>query len=215
MKRRGGRGELGTVVLACLVGAGLVLLVSGRTWLTITLARPHPLGAYVQHRSGAAVAPAVRGIGLAALVGAVALLATRRWGRPIVGALLTAAGVAIVVESLRYAGGVGRARALDLLASNGGHVVGADPGTAITVHTHVGWIIATAIGGILVALAGLITLARAHTWPAMGARYDAPGGRPPAAVPDDVKVAWDALDRGEDPTSAGTQTRQTGRTGPG
>lgn len=222
-RRSGGR-ELAVVLAGCVVGAALVLTASGRPWLTLRLAREAPLGDYVQARSGAAVEPVVRGLALVALAGVAALLATRRWGRVSVGALLTATGAGVVAGSLRYAAGVGRPRALALLQSHGGHVVGADARAALTVDTHLGWVIASVAGGLLVLAGGIGTLARSRGWPMMGARYDAPpgtddmavdrastGASAPAALgrprhgaatsgARSDRAVWDALDRGEDPT---------------
>jgi uncharacterized membrane protein (TIGR02234 family) len=73
-----------------------------------------------------------------------------------------------------------------------------------------------------VLVGGWWTVRHGHRWPAMGARYERPAGaanpdhaRPDHARPDharpaqdgvdqtgvDTRVAWDALDRGEDPTA--------------
>lgn len=54
-----------------------------------------------------------------------------------------------------------------------------------------------AIGGVLVTLGGAWTLTRGATWPAMGARYD--GARPATRSPRPLS-AWEAQDRGLDPT---------------
>jgi uncharacterized membrane protein (TIGR02234 family) len=244
-ERRPERRELGLVVIGCLAGAGLVLWAVGRTWLSLRLPRAAPLGTYVQGRSGSAVEPVVRGLALAALAGGVALFATRRLGRTIVGVLLALAGVGIVIGSLRYAGGVGQTRALALLQSNGGHVVGADAGTRVAVSARSGWIACSTAGGVLILLAGAVTALRAWRWPAMGAKYDAPADRAAqdaasatvsgaGSVTGDAAAAgvdptrrdratWDALDRGDDPTEpdphgdslVDLRTRQSPDTAPG
>jgi hypothetical protein len=52
----------------------------------------------------------------------------------------------------------------------------------------------------VVAAGGLLTASRGRRWAAMSARYDAPAERRSGAV--DPHVAqWDAIDRGDDPTS--------------
>lgn len=48
--------------------------------------------------------------------------------------------------------------------------------------------------GALLAAAGVLVAVRGPRWPALGAKYEAP------AAPTD-RDAWDALDRGEDPTT--------------
>jgi uncharacterized membrane protein (TIGR02234 family) len=70
-------------------------------------------------------------------------------------------------------------------------------------HLAAGWPLATVLGGLLVAAAGGLTLARGRDWPGMGARYDRPSGsaRPGSARPETEAALWDALDRGDDPTA--------------
>jgi hypothetical protein len=48
--------------------------------------------------------------------------------------------------------------------------------------------------GALLAATGVLVAVRGPRWPALGARYEAPG-------PMSERDAWDALDRGEDPTT--------------
>ncbi len=117
--------------------------------------------------TGGQVVPVARALGLVALAGVVALLAARRWTRTAVGLVLAAGGLAIVGATLpRF-------------------------GRAVAV-----WPAATVLGGGLLLAAGALTTARGGSWPALGARYDAPAGRPAGPVD-----PWAALDRGEDPTA--------------
>jgi uncharacterized membrane protein (TIGR02234 family) len=88
------------------------------------------------------------------------------------------------------------------------------------------WVIALA-GGLLLVAAGVLTAGRGQRWPGMSSRYDSPAGTPgaaragapgspagsaagsavgsPAAAhisdPGDPAQAWEALDRGTDPTA--------------
>lgn len=55
-------------------------------------------------------------------------------------------------------------------------------------------------GGLLLAVAGLLTLRYGRSWPAMGSRYEAPTRKAPAKS-DTPADLWKALDRGEDPTT--------------
>jgi Tryptophan-associated transmembrane protein (Trp_oprn_chp) len=57
------------------------------------------------------------------------------------------------------------------------------------------WPGVTAAGGVLVVAGGLAAALAGHRWPAMGARYE----RSPRSV-GGTTDAWNALDRGEDPT---------------
>ena len=59
-----------------------------------------------------------------------------------------------------------------------------------------GAVVAACVGGVLVAAAGALTAVTGPSWPGLGARYDAPT----AAPRDELADAWDATDRGEDPT---------------
>jgi hypothetical protein len=60
------------------------------------------------------------------------------------------------------------------------------------------WPLLTALGGLVVAGAGALTVARGKKWPGMAARYDRPSQV--SGPPRSEAQIWDALDRGEDPT---------------
>ncbi|MGW2545360.1 Trp biosynthesis-associated membrane protein [Kitasatospora sp. NPDC001574] len=70
---------------------------------------------------------------------------------------------------------------------------------------HTGWPWVALAGGLLLALAGLLTLRFGRGWPAMGSRYEAPTGKAPvsrkSAAAESPADLWKALDRGEDPTA--------------
>jgi hypothetical protein len=54
------------------------------------------------------------------------------------------------------------------------------------------------VGGLLISAASVWSIVRGRTWPAMGGRYDRSGT---ASSPRTGRLAaWDALDRGQDPT---------------
>lgn len=53
-------------------------------------------------------------------------------------------------------------------------------------------------GGLLVAAVSSWAMVRGRGWPAMGQRYDRSSG--PTATTTSRRAAWDALDRGQDPT---------------
>ena len=58
------------------------------------------------------------------------------------------------------------------------------------------WPVTALLGGLAVVAGGLWVGASGHRWPHMGARYDRTESRGRTGSND----AWDALDRGEDPT---------------
>ena len=86
--KRGASGrQLLIAAVVCAVGAGLVMLASGRGWASATVAMPQPLPARHLSLTGADVAPAVNGLGIAGLAGLAGIIATRGIGRIVVGAL--------------------------------------------------------------------------------------------------------------------------------
>lgn len=184
-----GRRGLLVALGLCLLGAVLVLLAAGRPW--VRAAGAVELAARLSVRlSGRSVAAAVPSLGLVALGGTVAVIATRGRLRSVVGALLALVGGATCWLALRVvADPAGAARSADAALGAGGA-----GDTDVT-----GWPWAAALGGLLVALAGLLVAVRGHLWPAMSARYDRPEPAERPGVPPDQAI-WEALDRGDDPT---------------
>jgi uncharacterized membrane protein (TIGR02234 family) len=164
----------------------LVLVADGRVWGS----------AVVRGATGAQVHVAVTGhavgdvrpLGIALFALAAAILAVRGALRVIVGVLVVLDGVVTVIVALHARGQVAHA-----LATRAFGV--AQERIAVPVS---GWSLVCVAGGVLAALAGVAVLARGRQWPALGSRYDAPAARP--RVTDAPAAAWDALDRGEDPT---------------
>ncbi|HEX6497545.1 MAG TPA: Trp biosynthesis-associated membrane protein [Micromonosporaceae bacterium] len=173
-QRVGGRRELTYTVLGCLVGAGLALLSASRTWSVEVTARPAPLPPLRQPHTGAALAAWLPALALVALAGAGALLATRRSGRVAVGILLVLCGLGI--------------------AAGGGYGLAEVPGASA------GWPVVALLGGVLVVAAGLVATAHGRRWPSMGGRYERDAGSGSTGRGGGERDAWDALDRGEDPT---------------
>jgi uncharacterized membrane protein (TIGR02234 family) len=179
-----GRRGLAYAIVLCLAGAALALYASTRTWTVEVTARPAPLPDLRTAHDGPAWLAPIAVVGLAA---AGAVLATRAAVRRAVGVLLVLIG-----------GGIAAGGAHGLLA-------GGSRGQVLTDSRL--WPALCLVGGLAVVAAGGLTAARGQTWPAMGARYergrDGTSDRPvPAARNGSVAStqAWDALDRGEDPT---------------
>ncbi|MEU0548089.1 Trp biosynthesis-associated membrane protein [Micromonospora sp. NPDC005979] len=184
----GGRRELTYAVLLCLAGAGLALWMATRGWSVELTARPAPLPPVREARSGAALLPWLPALAVVAVAGGGAVLATRGRVRRLLGVLLGALGLAVSAGA-----GYGLVADLDGVVSRQ-------------------WPALCLVGGLLVAVAGGWTAVRGGGWPAMGARYERPTrtvteSRPTtAATPGPMAgrrttEAWDALDRGEDPTA--------------
>lgn len=185
------RAYLGTLALLA-AGGGLALFASSRPWGTATL--PSALSVTETTVSGGDLLPFAPAVSLVALAAVVAVPAVRRLGRRVVGGVLALAGAALAV--------VAELTVLDLedrvaewVASSPGAA-----GSAESVSTAPGWGLATAAGGVLVLLAGLVIAVRGPSWPAMGAKYDRPERRRPAPREAGARETWDALSRGDDPT---------------
>ena len=177
--------RLGATVLLCATGAGLAVHGVTRTWSEIVTARPG-LSSLRDTRTGAELEPWVIGLALVALAGAGALLATRGLARRVLGGLLTVVGAGVA------AGAVAGRAGLDVGAA----------GAAATFGP-----VVCVLGGGLIVLGGLSAARSGHLWPAMGARYERRGAAPADAEQAgvdqrvDTRAAWDALDRGDDPTA--------------
>lgn len=181
------RPGLRTAVLLCLVGAFAVLVTVGRVWTSVEVPADPLAEGRTATRTGAELVPGVRALGLVGLAGVVALAATRRTGRTVVGVLLLLTGTGVVAAVL----------APDL----GAQTLPAEAATGKVATTVWPWL--TAAGGLLLAAAGLLTVVRGRSWAALGQRYEAPAAVGTAAAPQEPteRSLWEALDRGEDPTA--------------
>ncbi|OHV36142.1 Trp biosynthesis protein [Pseudofrankia sp. EUN1h] len=191
-----GRAGLGAAVLACLVGAGLVLFASSATWARTEVRDATTTGGgavgtpLAVALGGGDLAPAVSALGLVGLAAAVALVATRGAGRRVVGVLVALAGVGVVVLAARIGvtpePAVRAARHVVDLAPSGHPRIGQVRLSAAP------W--AAALGGLAFVGAGLVAVVFGPRWPGMGGRYHTRAPRPL----DD----WDAIERGQDPTAS-------------
>lgn len=179
-------------MLLCLAGAALVLLAAGRPWARTVLRQP-PLPTVAAVVTGRSLAPLVAALGLVALAGVTTVLATRGAGRLATGVLLMLAGAGVIVASVQV-----RLHLHDAVRPAAERISGVPGATAQQVRA-TAWPAVTVVGGVLVSAAGVLTAVRGGNWPALSARYDAPGGGSPAA-PAEPEAIWEALDRGEDPT---------------
>lgn len=169
-----------------------MLLAAGRPWARAVLRQP-PLPPVEVIATGRSLAPLVSALGLVALAGVVAVLATRGAGRLAIGVLLLLAGAGVIVASVQV-----RLDLADAVRPTVERTTGVPGATAQRVRA-TWWPALAVAGGGLVSAAGVLTAVRGRQWPALSARYDAPGSGPPAA-PAGPDAIWEALDRGEDPT---------------
>ena len=213
------RREYALVLLLGLAGAACVLLSARQGWARVVTAAPRPLPAATVSVRGQDLVPLAGALGLAALAGLAAVLATRGLARRLVGALLAAfgGGAAVVVSAH-----LGTAAVLAAAAAGGGSpagsvtggsaqsppgAAGAAPGVAgASLAGHVTmagfpWRWAVLLGALAVIAAGLLVAWRGATWPVMSSRYDQPAADSPR--PADPATLWDSLSKGIDPTDAG------------
>ncbi|MDM4719935.1 Trp biosynthesis-associated membrane protein [Micromonospora sp. WMMA1363] len=179
-----GRRELTYAVLLCVAGAGLAVWAATRTWTVELTPRPTPLPPVRVGRTGADLLPWLPALALVALAGGGAVLATRGRLRRLFGVLLVLLGGAVAAG-----GGYGSLAGFDGVVSRQ-------------------WPLLCLVGGLLAMAGGLLTALRARRWPAMGARYErsarsvaAPRSWGGQVTGRRTTEAWDALDRGEDPTA--------------
>jgi uncharacterized membrane protein (TIGR02234 family) len=189
-------GPLALALLLDLLGAGATLLVATRHWQTIST--PTPLRDDVLDVSGRTVDTAPTALALVALAGVVAVFATRGVLRRVVGGVLVLAGLGLIWRAAAAASAVGVQRARALVAEH--HTTVEVSRLTPHVATHPLWPALTVCGGVLVAAAGAAIAVWGHRWVVMSTRYEAA----PTPQADATKAAaslWNALDRGEDPTS--------------
>ena len=187
---------LGLVVLG---GAG-ALLTSGRAWQTVTAPRPRPFADQVVDVSGRTLEPAVAALGVVALAGVVAVLATRGIARRVVGALLVATAVGLAWAAVAGMQAVSAARARSLV-SDARTAAGLDPNRPPRVTVHAEWPALVLVCALFVLLAGVAITAWGHRWIALSGRYEAPAATRSSADPARSPASlWSDLDRGHDPT---------------
>ena len=166
-------------LLALAGGALAVLVACSLTWSVITVPMLDDGGPVrTATLSGTDLAPLASASAWVALAGVLAVIATRSWGRVIVGGVVLTAGAVIVVSSAS----VGWQSSSNPL-----------------------WTLAVA-GGLIVGAAGISVLLRGRAWPGLGRRFEAPAGVAPGGatpVATRPRSPWDAIDSGDDPTSDG------------
>src|SRR5690606_872418 len=172
-----GRSGLAAAALLCAASAALVLLAAGRTWAVRVEDRLAPLPDARTALTGGDLVAWLPSLGWAALAAAAALPAVRGHARRGLGGLLVVAGAAMV-----------------LAAGVAGWRTGGAPG----------WPALGSVGAVAGAVAGGLALTRGGDWPAMGARYERRAAARPRADATPAgreHLLWEALDRGEDPTT--------------
>lgn len=192
------RQYLATLVLLA-AGGVLGFAAASRPWGSART--PSTLsGATEVSVSGSDLSPVAPALCLVALAAVVAVPAVRRAGRRVVGVVLAVLGGGLAVVAVQALIDLeGRIRAW--VADGPGLA-----GSVDEVSASPWWPVALAVAGAMILAAGVLTLVRGPRWPSMGARYERPqskrGESTPGSddEPTDPRQAWDALDRGDDPT---------------
>jgi uncharacterized membrane protein (TIGR02234 family) len=223
------RQALTMTLLLGAAGAGLAFLATRQGWAVVRTAPPRPLPASRMSITGSAMIPYANALIVAGLACLAAVLATKRLWRRASGVILAGlgAGLAASVFTASKAAAVAAAAAAVGPASNPGagsvtqgsnnssspvpDLVGATPHVSIVA---AGWQALVVIGALAMIVAGVIAVWSPARLAVMGGKYEAPGGpnearsragrtRPAGTEPADSASIWEALSRGDDPTSGG------------
>lgn len=194
---------LALAVAGCAAAATVLLLSSGQVWLDVALPATPPLPGARDRLTGQDLAPTLAPIGILVGAAGLALIATRRLGRLLVGLVLAASGLLAAgrIGFLLYddAGlaALGWAQARSAAAAD----------SPLPVHDMHELPAVVALAAAVLALAvGLATIRGSRRWPVMGVRYER-RTRSGASVdaPASESAIWAALDRGIDPTAGASR----------
>lgn len=181
------RSRLPAVAAVAAVGALAVLLAASQQWgsaavTSTTAARQHV------SVSGRQVSAALPALAIALLALAVAVVAARGLLRRIAALVGTAVAVVETVVAVHARG--------DIANALSARVFGVPANSVPADRT--GWWVLAGCGGVVATVAFGAICAAGGRWQGMGARYDAPQAA--ARQKDPTVAAWEALDRGDDPT---------------
>jgi len=234
VNRASGRREIVVTLLLGAAGAGLVVLATRQGWAQVRTLPPKPLPASQVTVTGSALVPYADALALAALATLAAVLATRGLARRLMGLLLAVigAGVGAAAFTVTSAGAISAANAsvgpatagAGSVVDGGGSAPAAVPNVAGSA-PHVtlaagGWQALVILGALAMIGAGALVVWRAGRMAVMSARYDSPtasagrlrpgirSGRLPRSGAADSASIWEALSRGEDPTTVETGSQR-------
>lgn len=187
----------GIAITGLIVGSGIALMSYLPTWVSAARGEPG-LPQLTGTFTGRQVAPTAAALALAVLAGSVAVWALRGgWVRAVGVVLLGASGYLVVAPIAFAADPTGRLTEVFPLAA----------GSAGTSHFKSAevtlWWIAALLGGLIALVASFIVVFHRGRWGGISARYERAGtdtGPTDLSAPRAGAAAWDALDRGDDPT---------------
>lgn len=182
-----------------MVLAALAALASAKPWVDVHAAlgsavRSPVVASTLQPYARSAVAPALALVALASWGVLLVVRGRARTAMAVVGAVFAVALlVAVVLGSGQVPGAV---------RHNLAGQFGLGPRAAGRVPLPLtGWYWVALLSAAGSTLALVVAVRRAHTWPAMGTRYDAPATRTSDSAQE--RDMWRSLDEGDDPTDPG------------
>ncbi len=193
------RREYGLVLVILVIAAVALVVAYGATWVTATVPvfRGEVTPTRVVELTGSMFIGFGSAAGWVALASAAGIIATRAWGRVVIGLVAAGAGAAAGIPAVAF------------ILSRGPLVTEALEGDeALAVDGSTWWLVAV-LAGLAVMVVGLLTVIRGRSWPSLSARYERSrptqgtsvnGDREGDQARESLRM-WDALDRGEDPTS--------------
>jgi uncharacterized membrane protein (TIGR02234 family) len=190
MTDRRARGELAVSVLLLVVGGVLGLAATSQPWAEVS--GTDGLAEVTLVVTGRDLLPLNPAVALLTFAGVVAVAVLRSIGRFVTGTALAFAGVGMALATL----GVAREPAthVDAWAFESGLTVS----VIVTANP---WVLWNGVAGLLIVAAGVLVAMRGSRWPTLGRRYERGSAGRQAADDSTSQHAWDALDRGQDPTA--------------
>jgi uncharacterized membrane protein (TIGR02234 family) len=168
---------------AVAVGVVVVLLSSSPVWIRVAL----KIAAAQVKLTGGNAAPAAVPLALVAAAGLIAIALVRAWVRRVLAVLVAAAGVGVLIAAVRVLADPGSVARGSSKVTTAGEFASAQLSAAPYL---------SLLGAVLIVAGALAIALTCGHWPQPGRRYEratAAAGRP--------TDPWDALERGEDPTS--------------
>jgi uncharacterized membrane protein (TIGR02234 family) len=219
--------QFALALVACVAGAGLIILALRPAWAHAVFTAPPPLPAQDISVSGQQLVPLASALALAALACLAAVIATRSWARRVAGVVLAALGAGAAIAAVVPIGAsavLAAARAQAASGSPGGsttsgttsggtaHVLIIAGAAGHAVMTGTPWRTAAVCGGVVIVLTGLATAWQGPRWPVMSARFDRERSATTATAPrrrgTDSASIWESLSRDVDPTLDAGADRQ-------
>ena len=185
-------------VIGLLVGSGIALMSYLPVWVSYR-SSANGLPSVSVELTGRQLVPTAAALALVALAGSVVVWALRGWWVRLAGALLVIATWVMVVDPLRLA----RHPLVFVAAADASRTGQSSVGVFanVPIDVRLWWLVASC-GGLIAFAAALLVLFHRGRWQGMSARYS----RTNASADIEPRqartgaAAWDALDRGDDPT---------------